>query len=121
MNSIGQGGLQMEFTIIALFSLSIILFSVSFFKKDRNKEVETQIENFSITLMQEIYQLKKKIKVLEEEILIGQDQRYFTNTQNRPLTYDRDKILALYEDGHSLEEIENITGISVEKLNEILG
>ncbi|QOY36141.1 hypothetical protein AWH56_000100 [Anaerobacillus isosaccharinicus] len=111
----------MEYTIIALFSLSILLFIVSFVKKDRNKEVETQIENFSITLMQEIYQLKKKIKILEEEILIGQDDRYFTNSQDRMLTYDRDKILALYEDGHSLEEIEEITGLSIEKIQEILG
>lgn len=111
----------MEYTIIALFSLSILLFIVSFVKKDRNKEVETQIENFSITLMQEIYQLKKKIKVLEEEILIGQDDRYFTNSQDRMITYDRDKILALYEDGHSLEEIEEITGLSIEKIQEILG
>lgn len=111
----------MEYTIIALFSLSILLFIISFVKKDRNKEVETQIENFSITLMQEIYQLKKKIKVLEEEILIGQDDRYFTNGQDNMVTYDRDKILALYEDGHSLEEIEEITGISIEKIQEILG
>lgn len=111
----------MEYTIIALFSLSILLFIISFLKKDRNKEVEAQIENFSITLMQEIYQLKKKIKVLEEEILIGQDDRYFTNSQDPIITYDRDKILALYEDGHSLEEIEDITGLSIEKIQEILG
>ncbi|MCT8139725.1 hypothetical protein H1D32_19655 [Anaerobacillus sp. CMMVII] len=111
----------MGFTITILLFTSIILFTISFVKKDRNKEVEKQIENFSITLMQEIYQLKKKIKVLEEEILIGQDERYFTNNQDSFITYDRDKILALYEDGHSLEEIEQMTGLSIEKLNEILG
>ncbi|MFN7251216.1 MAG: hypothetical protein ACK4M9_10535 [Anaerobacillus sp.] len=110
----------MELTLIALFSLSIILFLISFVKKDRNKEVEAQIENFSISLMQEIYQLKKKIKVLEEEILIGQDNHYFTNTQTNSIIYDRDKILALYEDGHSSEEIETITGLSSDQINDLL-
>ncbi len=110
----------MEITLITLFSLSILLFIVSFFKKDRNKEVEKQIENFSITLMQEIYQLRKKVKVLEEEILIGQDERYFINNEEATETIDRDQILSYYEDGYSLEEIEKMTGLSNEELNEIL-
>ncbi|OIJ16736.1 hypothetical protein BKP37_05790 [Anaerobacillus alkalilacustris] len=110
----------MEYTIISMFSISIILFLISFFKKDKNKEVEKQIENFSITLMQEIYQLKKKIKVLEEEILIGQDDNYFTNERTSTIYYDRDKILSLYENGYTDEEIEQITGFRPEKINDIL-
>ncbi|RXI99445.1 hypothetical protein DS745_14575 [Anaerobacillus alkaliphilus] len=109
----------METTIMALLSLSIILYVVSFFKKDRNKDVEKQIENFSITLMQEIYQLRKKINVLEEEILIGQDERYFTNKEEPNI--DRDQILSYYEDGYSLEEIEEMTGLPIDTINEILG
>lgn len=109
----------MEFTIIALFSLAIILFFLSFVKKDRNKDVERQIESFSITLMQEIYQLKKKVSVLEEEILIGRDNRYFIDANHS--SYDRDKILSLYEEGHSDSEVEDITGLSREEINEILG
>ncbi len=111
----------MEYTIITLFSIAIILFIVSFLIKDRNKEVEKQIENFSITLMQEIYQLKKKIKVLEEEILIGQDERYFTNHSTTPSqTVDRDKVLSLYEEGYSLEEIEGLTNLNREQIDQLL-
>lgn len=110
----------MEYTIITLFSLSILLFIISFFRKDQGKEAEKLIENYSITLMQEIYQIKKKIKVLEEEILIGEDERYFT-TNKSPIIYDRDKILALCEEGHSLEEITELTGFSQEKVNDMLG
>ncbi len=111
----------MEYTIITLFSLAIILFIISFFKKDRNKEVEKQIENFSITLMQEIYQLKKKVKVLEEEILIGQDERYFTVDQtSSSQTIDRDKVLSLYEEGYSLDEIEGLTNLSREQIDQLL-
>lgn len=108
----------MDYTIILLFTLSIALFIMSFFKKDRNKEVDRQIENFSITLMQEIYQLKKKVKVLEEEILIGQDERYFTSNKTE---YNKDKILNLYEQGHSFEEIAELTGLTTAQIDEILG
>lgn len=110
----------MEYTIITLISISIFLFIISLFKKDRNKEVELQIENFSITMMQEIYQLKKKIKVLEEEILIGQDESYFTTNKITKINYDRDKILSLYEDGLSDNEIEQLSGLSREEINNIL-
>lgn len=105
---------------MTLFSLSILLFIISFFKQDQGKQAEKLIENYSITLMQELYQLKKKIKVLEEEILIGEDERYFT-TNTSPIIYDRDKILALCEEGHSLKEITELTGFSQQKVNDILG
>lgn len=110
----------MEYMIITLFSLSILLFIISFFRQDQSKRAERLIENYSITLMQEIYQLKKKIKVLEEEILIGEDERYFT-TNTSPIIYDRDKILALCEEGHSLDEIAELTSFSQQKVNDILG
>lgn len=117
-----EGGFLMETQtlIITLLSISITLLIISFLKKDRNKAIEKQIENFSITLMQEIYQLKKKIKVLEEEILIGQDDRFYTSNKNVYQNYDRDQILSLYEEGHSFEEIEEMTGLTLEKINELL-
>lgn len=111
----------MDYTITILFALSVTLFVISFFRKERNKEVDKQIENFSITLMQEIYQLKKKVKILEEEILIGQDDRYFTNNRSQNNLDDaRERILRLYEKGHSIEEIATITGLTTEQINELL-
>lgn len=110
----------MDKTIIILLVISVLLFIISFFKKDRNKLVEQQIENFSITLMQEIYQLKKKITVLEEEILVGQDELYFSN--NEPLGQHqlRDQILGLYEAGHSVEDISTLKQLTTEEVEEIL-
>lgn len=60
----------MEMTIIVLLSISILLFFFSFFQRDRTKEVEKQVENFSISLMQEIMKLKKRVNILEEELMI---------------------------------------------------
>ncbi|HHY73011.1 MAG TPA: hypothetical protein GX497_07280 [Bacillus bacterium] len=61
--------ITLDMTIIGLFSISIILFILSFLKKDKYKELESQVENLTMTVMQENYQLKKKMKVLEEELL----------------------------------------------------
>lgn len=33
--------------------------------------MENQLEENSITMMQELYKVKKKIRVLEEEVMIG--------------------------------------------------
>lgn len=60
----------MEIAIIVLLSISILLFFFSFFQRDRTKEVEKQVENFSISLMQEIMKLKKRVNILEEELMI---------------------------------------------------
>ncbi len=63
----------MEITIVLLLIAAILLLLLSFFQKDPVKNVEKQLENFSISLMQEILKLKTKIAVLEEELMITSD------------------------------------------------
>ncbi|WNB93532.1 hypothetical protein [Bacillus sp. NEB1478] len=60
----------MEFAIVGLLIIGIVLLILSF-RKNRETSVETQLENFSIQLMKEIYQIKKKMKVLEDEMMIN--------------------------------------------------
>ncbi|WP_042223449.1 hypothetical protein [Oceanobacillus manasiensis] len=59
----------MLFAVIAILVVAIVLFVLSFFMNDRIEELETQLEQFSISTMQDTYQMKKKIKILEEELL----------------------------------------------------
>lgn len=59
----------MLITIVTILAIGIILFALSYFMNDRIEEVETQLEQFSITTIQDTYQIKKKIKILEEELL----------------------------------------------------
>lgn len=60
----------MEIAIVLLLIVGAVVFVASFFKKDRITGVENQIENMSITLMQELYKVKKKQNELEEEVMI---------------------------------------------------
>lgn len=59
----------MLYAILAVIVTAVILFILSYFMNDRMEELESQVEQLSISTMQDTYQMKKKIKVLEEELL----------------------------------------------------
>lgn len=73
--------ISMETAIIGLFSFSIVLLVLSFFIGNKYKDLEAQVENLTMIVMKENYQLKKKMKVLEEELL--QDDSYTTPLNER--------------------------------------
>ncbi|MEB1807218.1 MAG: hypothetical protein LPK26_07935 [Bacillaceae bacterium] len=56
----------MTLLIILLFLASTGLFVYSFFAKDYQSEVDTQVSNVQINLMREINQLKDQIKETKE-------------------------------------------------------
>ncbi|HEY4602646.1 MAG TPA: hypothetical protein VIG73_15365 [Cerasibacillus sp.] len=54
---------------ITVIVVAVVLLILSLFMKDRIDDLENQVEQMSLSNMQDTYQLKKKIKILEEEIL----------------------------------------------------
>ena len=56
----------MLFVFITIIAIAIVLFIMSFFVDDKIKKLEDQFEQFSITTMQDTYQLKRKVKDIEE-------------------------------------------------------
>ena len=104
----------MDFIIIALLIISILLLVFSFFKKDRITELEKNIEEVSIKHIQDLYQLKKKISVLEEELLIQETRsgpitkKKVTEDNKNPSKISKilnNQVLSLYQQGLSIEEI----------------
>ncbi len=67
----GEGGNELGLIILILMIVGLVALAVSYFKQDSIKQVEGQLEENSITMMQELYKVKKKIRVLEEEIMLG--------------------------------------------------
>ena len=105
---------MMEFVIIGLLALAILLIIISFSKKDNINLLENQVEQLSINLLQETYQLKKRMKVLEEELLLQDEEIHkaisakYTSQDNSPqlaANEERNKIFSLYKKGFSYEEI----------------
>lgn len=59
----------MIYVILTLILVAVIFLILSFFVNDKFDEMESQLEQLSISTMQDTYQMKKKIKILEEELL----------------------------------------------------
>ncbi|WP_174613808.1 hypothetical protein [Virgibacillus ihumii] len=58
----------MIYAIASVITIGVVLLILSLFMSDRFEDVESQVEQLSITTMQDTQQLKKKVKVLEEEL-----------------------------------------------------
>ncbi len=71
---------------ITITVIAIALFILSFFMNDKFEGLEAELEHLSVSTMQDTYQLKKKIKVLEEEVLSDGSVNNETN-KNRKTNY----------------------------------
>lgn len=65
----------MLYLLIFLLIVGFAALFLSFFKDTSTKRLEEQIEGTSITVMQELYKVKKKIRVLEEELMLDSEDR----------------------------------------------
>jgi len=111
---------SMEYAIIILLAIAILLLVVSFYGKDRVKMVQEELDQLSLSMVQETYLLKKKIKVLEEELLTN-DIDYETGpSQTSVMSLSNSTILSLYDKGLSYEEIGTKTNLPVEEVRLIL-
>lgn len=113
----------MEYLLIGLFAFSIILLLISFFKKDHVK-LEDEMEQMTITHMQEMYQIKKRINILEEELLIQENPPSYkvqksstykpNNTSSQINEILKIQVLSLYKQGLSLEQIAKQSTLSMD-------
>ncbi len=121
----------MEILIISLILVAIFLLILSFFTGSRTKELEEQIEQLSLNFMQETYQLKKKMKVLEEELLIDEvdlkpsSDAFKNKTAPSPQYSDglfasQDRVFRLSENGYSAQEIARHTARPVSEIEEVM-
>lgn len=120
----------MIYIFLTIILIAIGLFVGSFFFNDKLQGIEEQLEQFSIATMQDTYQLKKKVKVLEEELLTNEPiARPITNDEvqtnfvsedlkNKPLLVQ--KIHHLHEQGFSLEDISKETNLNNHDVQTIL-
>lgn len=111
---------QMDYAIISLLAIAIFLILLSLLKKDRSKQLEEQIEQLSITYLQEIYQLKKKISILEEEILSTTDNKLFHAHEPKQAASLMEEVVNYYEAGYSEQKIAELTTLSEDEVHNLL-
>lgn len=97
----------METTVImALLAVSIVLFVLSFIKKDKQPEMDRKMENFSVSLMREMDRVNKKVTVLEEEVFQAEK-----GEAARQHSKQEKEILIMYNEGHDAAAIAKACGV----------
>jgi uncharacterized membrane protein len=117
---------ELIYLIGTLIVIAILLFVVSFFLEDNVKQLEEQLEQFSITTMQDMYQLKKKINILEEELLTEvvnieparTSPKMPETVKNKPLLIQ--KVYHLHQQGYSTADISRQTNLEQTDIQTIL-
>lgn len=116
----------MNVIFIILLSIAIVLLILSFFKKDNVKKLQEELEDLTLTHMQDIYQLKRKIKILEEELLIqdssGQGlQTSYSINKSQPINEIlKVQVVSLYQQGLSLEQITKQSTLPMDTVRKII-
>ncbi|MGG0788247.1 hypothetical protein ABE132_05845 [Peribacillus simplex] len=113
----------METLIILLFSLAIVLLIISFFGKDKVTKLEEDLEQMTLTYMQDIYQLKMKVKILEEEFVIQDDivppvkDKSTVNPNDIEPIHEilKRQVLSLHSQGLSLDQIARQSSLTKEQ------
>lgn len=114
--------------LITLTIISLVLFGLSFFMNNRFDELEKQIEELSISSMQEGYILKNKIKVLEEELLVDPFKSYDSSSdkqlKNHKVGYKEPAVVSqvrsLSNQGYTIRNIVQQTGLREEDVKVIV-
>jgi len=109
----------MIYVIITLLVTAIFLFGISFFVNDKFSELESEFEQFSISMMQENYRVKKKIEILEEELL---SDRIIDDSLNGFGNEPRviNKVHELHSKGYSIVDIAHQTNLTNHDIQTIL-
>lgn len=76
--------------IVAIIAIALVLFVLSLFMRDKFSELDSQLEQLSISTMQDNYKMSKKIKILEEELLT--DDFLDENLHNNQKKYNNREI-----------------------------
>ncbi|QFF99439.1 hypothetical protein PB01_11715 [Psychrobacillus glaciei] len=113
----------MDYSIIIMV-IGIILIIVSFFVKDSVKKMETEMEDLSFTLYQETSALKRRLKMVEEELLMEPTKIALPAKQKtKSVIHDiiKSQVLELHKQGYSLPEISKRSSLTVEEVKSVIG
>ncbi|WP_252502944.1 hypothetical protein [Sporosarcina sp. Marseille-Q4943] len=111
--------MDIELILLCIGLLCIIL---SFFVGKSTRKNEEEIENISISLHQETNQLKKRMKAVEEELMIGVGRVAHGQQRKAKPVHEIiiNQILSLKSQGYSIPEIAKRSSLSNEEVIDVL-
>lgn len=113
---------SLDYSIIIMI-IGIILIIVSFFVKDSVKKIEKEVEELSFTMYQETSTLKRRIKTVEEELLIEGTKVSVPKKVSKPVIHEiiKNQVMELHRQGYSLPEISKRSSLTIEEVKTVIG
>ncbi|MCM3704520.1 MULTISPECIES: hypothetical protein [Cytobacillus] len=111
----------MESILLSLLILSIGLFILSVFLRDPYKELRDEMDQMSMQQIQEMYQIKKKLKVLEEELLVGEEPftQHIPAEKREIHEIIKNQVMLLTRQGLTIEQIAIQSSLSPDEVRTI--
>lgn len=115
----------MDYVMPGLIVLAILLLILSFFLKDPYKELKNELDQFSMQQIQDMYQLKRKIKILEEELLMD-DSEFSSPTVFSPSNKKeihailKNQVWSLAKQGLTIDQIAKQSSLSSDDVQAII-
>ncbi|WP_449621309.1 hypothetical protein [Robertmurraya sp. Marseille-Q9965] len=115
----------MDYVMPGLIVLAILLLILSFFLKDPYKELKNELDQFSMQQIQDMYQLKRKIKILEEELLIDesgfQTPPVFSHSNKKEIhAILKNQVWSLAKQGLTIDQIAKQSSLSPDDVQAII-
>jgi len=111
-----------DFTIIVII-IGVILSILSFFITDPVKRIEKELEGLSLDYYQDANQFKRRMKIIEEELMI--DPKLINKTQkpqSKPIHEILvNQVLALHQQGYNVDEISKRSALTIEQVKSVIG
>ncbi|OKL38114.1 helix-turn-helix domain-containing protein [Domibacillus mangrovi] len=106
--------------LIGLAAAGTAFIVLSFFLKDRQQQLEKDLEELSLQMLQEHYQINKKIRLIEEELLISDDLSPSIKKPGPINQIIQNQVIALYNQGVDIPQIAGQSSLSVKQVKRIL-
>ncbi|GAM13666.1 hypothetical protein SAMD00020551_1812 [Mesobacillus selenatarsenatis SF-1] len=94
------------------------------FLKDPYKELREEIDQLTIQQIQDLYQIKKKLKVLEEELLVNdttlEKQSSFNTGKNQIHDIIKNQVWSLAQQGMDINQIAKQSSLTNQEVQEII-
>lgn len=114
----------MDSVMIGLVVFAALLFFISFFLKDPYKDIKDELDQFSMQQIQELFQIKRKIKILEEELLIDDSDfkpmKAFSPNKKEIHAIIKNQVWSLSQQGVSIEQIAKQSSLSIDDVQNII-
>ena len=115
--------------MIGLLAFAVILLLLSAFMKDPYKILREEIEQLSMQQIQDMYVVKKKLKVLEEELLVNDTDFQPVSSMRSPKIAPEKKeiheiiknqVWSLVQQGLTIDQIARQSSLTVSEVESII-